>query len=178
MRRRLARTATSLEEAVVSASPYARRGDGAGERRLKVDAVRLWTGGLATALVAALVAVIGVLIARGLFDIPVLAPTGEGTLGDVSTARFAGLAAVAALAATGLMHLLLLSTPRPTRFFSWIVSLLTLIAALVPFVTDADLDTKVASALINLAIGIAIGSLVPAVARGATRLDRGQPTGF
>ncbi len=77
----------------------------------KLDAGRLWTGGLATAAVAALVAVVGVLIARGLFDVPVLAPTGEGTLGDASTARLAGLAALAALLATGLLHLLLLTTP-------------------------------------------------------------------
>jgi hypothetical protein len=55
----------------------------------KLDAGRLWTGGVATAAVAALVAVAGVLIARGLFDVPVLAPTGEGTLGDASTARLA-----------------------------------------------------------------------------------------
>jgi hypothetical protein len=79
----------------------------------KVDAGRLWTGGLATAAVAALVALVGVLIARGLFDVPLLAPTSEGTLGDASTAGLAGLAAGAALLATGLMHLLLLSTPRP-----------------------------------------------------------------
>jgi len=39
-----------------------------------VDASRLWTGGLATALVAALVAFVGVLICRGLLDVPVLAP--------------------------------------------------------------------------------------------------------
>jgi hypothetical protein len=51
------------------------------------------------------------------------------------------LAAVAALLATGLMHLLLLSTPRPFRFFTWIVSLLTLVAVLAPFLTDAKLAT-------------------------------------
>ena len=33
-----------------------------------VNAGRLWTGGVATALVAALVALVGVLIARGLLD--------------------------------------------------------------------------------------------------------------
>jgi hypothetical protein len=60
-----------------------------------------------------------------LVDGPVLAPAREGALGDASTARLAILAAVAALVATGLMHLLLLSTPRPFRFFTWIVSLLT-----------------------------------------------------
>jgi len=83
-----------------------------------VDAGRLWMGGLVTAVVAALVAVVGVLIARGLFDVPVLAPTGEGALGNASTARLALLAAVAAVAATGLMHLLLVSTPCPFRFFT------------------------------------------------------------
>ena len=94
--------------------PYIEGDDGIGRGRLRVDAARLWTGGLATALVAALVAVVGVLVARGLFDVPVLAPTGEGALGNANTARLAGLAAVAALLATGLMHLLLLSTPDPS----------------------------------------------------------------
>jgi hypothetical protein len=82
------------------------------------------------------------------------------------------LAAVAALLATGLMHLLLLSTPRPFRFFTWIISLLTLAAVLAPFMTDAKLATRVATAAIGLVIGIAIGSLVSGAARSATRLSR------
>ena len=134
-----------------------------------VDAGRLWTGGLATALVAALVAVVGVLIARGLFGVPVLAPNEEGTLGDASTFRLAALAALAALLATGLLHLLLVSAPQPRRFFGWIVTLATLVATLLPFLTDADLDEKVATAAIYLAIGISIGSLLSGVARSATR---------
>ena len=151
--------------------PYAQRGtDGNRPQRLRLDAGRLWMGGLVTAVVAALVAVVGVLIARGLFDVPVLAPTREGTLGNANTARLALAAAVAALAATGLLHLLLVSTPRPFRFFTWIVSLLTLVAVLAPFLTDAKLDTKVATAAINLAIGVAIGSLLSGVARSAIRL--------
>ena len=113
------------------------------------------------------------LFARGLFDVPVLAPTDEGTLGNASTARLAGLAALAALAATGLLHLLLLSSPRPWRLFAWIVSLLIVVAVLLPFTTDAELDTKVATAVINLVIGLAIGTLVPAVARSATRISAG-----
>jgi hypothetical protein len=74
------------------------------------------------------------------------------------------------LAATGLMHLLLVSTPRPFRFFSWIVSLLTLVAVLAPFMTDAKLATQVATAAIGLAVGLAIGSLVSGAARSAIRL--------
>jgi hypothetical protein len=155
--------------------PYVEGQDGTGRGRLRVDAARLWTGGLATALVAALVAVVGVLIARGLFDVPVLAPTGQGALGNANTARLAILAAVAALLATGLMHLLLLSTPRPFRFFTWIISLLTLVAVLAPFMTDAKLASKVATAAIFLVIGMAIGSLVSGSARSATRLSRQGP---
>jgi hypothetical protein len=155
--------------------PYVEGRDGTGRGRLRVDAARLWTGGLATALVAALVAVVGVLIARGLFDVPVLAPTAEGALGNANTARLAALAVVAALLATGLLHLLLLSTPRPFRFFTWIISLLTVVAVLAPFMTDATLATKVATAVIFLVIGMAIGSLVPGAARSATRVGRQDP---
>jgi hypothetical protein len=135
-----------------------------------VDAGRLWTGGLATALVAALVALVGVLICRGLLDVPVLAPTEEGTLGDATTLGLGGMAALAALLATGLLHLLLLSTPRPGQFFTWIVALATVAAAISPFLTGADLDEKVATSAIYLAIGIAIGSLLSGVARSAVRL--------
>ena len=140
----------------------------------KVDAGRLWTGGLATAAVAALVALVGVLIARGLFDVPLLAPTGEGTLGDASTAGLAGLAA-AALLATGLMHLLLLSTPRPGQFFRWIMVLATLIAAITPFLTDAETNTKIATAALYVAIGATIASLISSVARSAVRSRRANP---
>jgi hypothetical protein len=96
-------------------------------------------------------------------------PTREGALGDADTARLAALAALAALLATGLLHLLLLSTPRPIRFFTWIVTLATIAAALAPFLTDADLDEKVATSAIYLAVGLAIGSLLSGVARSAVR---------
>jgi len=144
-------------------------GDGRPAR--SVNAGRLWTGGVATALVAALVALVGVLIARGLFEVPVLAPTDEGTLGNASTFRLAAFAAAAALLATGLLHLLLLSTPQPRRFFTWIITLVTIAAALVPFLTDADLDEKVATSAITLVVGVAIGSLLSGVARSAIRTE-------
>ena len=40
----------------------------------RVDARQLWSGGAATAVVAALVALVGVLVCRWLFKIPILAP--------------------------------------------------------------------------------------------------------
>ncbi|WUJ70176.1 DUF6069 family protein [Kribbella soli] len=133
---------------------------------------RLWAGGAATAVVAALIAVVGILIARGVFGVPVLAPEGEGTWGDADTGKYALYCAVAALIATGLMHLLLISTPRPRQFFNWIMMLATVAAALAPFATEGSTSSKIATGLINLAVGIAIGTLVGGAARAATRERR------
>ncbi|MFI6426823.1 DUF6069 family protein [Promicromonospora sp. NPDC050880] len=134
-------------------------------RARAVDARTLWSGGVATALVVALIALVGVLVLRGVFDIPLLAPQGEGVWGDVSTVRFMVAAAVAALLAVALVHLLLLSTPRALSFFGWIVGLATVVAGVAPFVTDAPLGSKLASALINVVIGFAILGLVSGIAR-------------
>lgn len=138
-------------------------------RRQPVNTRSLWAGGLAAALVAALVAVVGMVIFRGVFDVPVLAPEGDGVWGDASTISLMVAAAVIALLATGLAHVLLLTTPRPLSFFAWVVGLLTVVAALAPFATDAETDSKVATAVIAAAVGITIGTLVSSVARIATR---------
>jgi Family of unknown function (DUF6069) len=138
--------------------------------RPRVDAGRLWPGGVATAVVAGLVALVGVLVCRWLFGIPLLAPKQDGAYGDVHTTALVLLAAAAALVATGLAHLLLLSTPRPLTFFAWIVGLATVLAVLVPFSTAAPLTAKVATAVVDLVLGIAIGSLISGVAARSIRV--------
>ncbi|SEE86822.1 DUF6069 family protein [Jiangella alba] len=134
-----------------------------------VDAGRLWAGGVATAVIGALIAVVGIVLIRGVFDIPILAPEGEGTWGDASTGWYAGGAALAALVSTALVHVLLLTTPQPLRFFAWVVGLATVIGVVAPFTSGADLDAEVATAGLNLVLGIAIGTLVSSVARSASR---------
>lgn len=99
---------------------------------VRVDARILWSGGAATAGVAALTAVVGVLVCRWLFSIPVLAPRCNDAYGDVHTTGFLLAAAAAALVATGLVHLLLLTIPRPFIFFGWIVGLVTTLAVVYP----------------------------------------------
>ena len=111
--------------------------DGARTNPRTVDAGTLWAGGLAAAVVAALIVVVGILLCRGVLDVPVLAPEGEGVWGNADTVTFAVGAAVAALLATGLLHLLLLFTPRPGRFFGWIMGLVTAAAVIAPFTTNA-----------------------------------------
>ncbi len=135
----------------------------------------LWAGGVATAVVAALIAVVGILVARWVFTIPILAPRRDGAWGDASTGAYALSAAGAALVATAIMHLLLLTTPRPQVFFGWIVGLGTIIAVVFPFSTTAPLSQKAATGVLNLVLGIAIGTLLSGVARRA--VGRRRPGG-
>ncbi len=141
-----------------------------GERWLNV--ARLWSGGLATAVVAGLVILVGALVARGILSIPVLAPEEAGYFGDARTGVYAAMAALAALAATGVLHLLVISAPRPQTFFGWIVGLATTIAVVSPFAQAAPVSSQIATALINLVAGVAIATLLSSVASGAVTYPR------
>jgi hypothetical protein len=137
----------------------------------RLNAARLWAGGVATAIVVALIAIAGVGIGRGIFGLSVpVASAGAG----LSSFTYVVLAVLAALVATGLMQVLIMVAPRPRIFFGWIVALATLVAVLAPFenlFTSTGhiplLSSKVATALITLCIGIAIGTLLNAVARSS-----------
>jgi hypothetical protein len=132
-----------------------------------VDAVRLWSGGLATAVVAALIGLVGVLVARTVLRLAVYAPQDAGAFGDSATVLLCTAAAAAALGATGLAHLLVLSTPRPFAHLGWITGLLTAAATVAPFMAGGPLGVALAVAVIHLVIGLAIGSLVAGSAAGA-----------
>jgi len=151
---------------------------GSGSSR-QVDPRPLWSGGIATAVVAALIALVGILVARWLFNISFLSPRREGAWGDASTAGYVFAAVGCALVATALMHLLLLTTPYPRVFFGWIIGLATVVAVVFPFSTTAPLSQKIATGFVNLVLGIAIGSLIAEVSRRATRrvvVRRGGPS--
>ena len=139
------------------------------DRRPGLDATRLWTGGLATAAVAALVGLVGTLVIRVLFE---YAPVGASATHAFSTAN-AGLlclfAAVAALAATGIAHLLVVSTPDPLSYLGWIIGLSTAAAVVVPLIGGLPMAAAIAIAVVNLVIGLAIGSLVVGAAAAAYR---------
>jgi hypothetical protein len=141
----------------------------------KLNAGRLWAGGFATAIVAALVVIAGVYIARGVLGIPVLAPQAAGNLGSSATGVYAAVAAAGALLATGLLHVLLLGAPRPLTFFIWITALADVILVAAPFSQPATLASKVFTAVINLVAGVAVISLLSGVARSAVRVRPAAP---
>ena len=138
-------------------------------QRPVVDAGPLWAGGAATAVVAALVAFVGVLLMEGLLNIDMVRPP-LIPIGDSFVVRYAITAAVLALLATALAHLLLATTPRPRSFFSWIVGLATTAGVVVPFALEGTTGGKLATAGVNLVIGLAIMSLLGAVMRRTTRV--------
>jgi hypothetical protein len=142
----------------------------------RVDPRALWTGGVAAGVVASLVAVAGIVIARGVLHIPLLAPQQHGTWGSANTPTYAACAFAATLIATGLIHLLLLFVPQPFVFFGWILGVATVVAAAEPFTSDASLSAKLATAAINLVLGVAVWSLVAGTANRSQRVPP-SPTG-
>ena len=138
--------------------------------RPSVDAARLWAGGVATAIVACLIGLVGVLVARWLLGIALLAPKRDGAYGDVHTTGLLLGIAAASLVATLLLHLLLLSTPRPLAFFGWIMALATVLFVVIPFSTTAPLDEKAATAVVVVVLGIAIWTLLSGVGARSVRV--------
>src|SRR4029079_16973125 len=169
----------TYDERAYPQQPYDRRGypgdPAAGPpSRVTVNAGRLWAAGVATALVCALIGLVGVLVVRAVFKVALFAPEEASAVGDIDTGLLCIAAAGAALVATGLVHLLLLSTPRPLSYFVWIVGLATLAAVVVPFLSVSPLSVAVAMAVIHLIIGLAIGTLISGAARAATRGPAGS----
>lgn len=143
--------------------------------RRGANAGQVWAAGLATALVAALIALVGILISRWLLHIPILAPRKDGAWGNALTGEYMIAAACIALVATALLHLLMLGTPAPGMFLAWVVGLATVAAVVYPFSTAAPISEKAATAVVNLVIGIAISSLLSGVAARGYRRPRGGP---
>lgn len=142
---------------------------------VRVSAGRLWGAGLATAVVVALLAVVGILIIRSLFHLAILAPRADGAWGNAHTLTYAVLSAAIALAATAVLHLLLVATPHATMFFTWIMVLLTIIAVFVPLtlvVVDHQLD-MIATTALDLLLALTITGLL--VGAGKEAIARSNP---
>lgn len=142
------------------------------DRRMVVDAPRLWAGGVATAVVAGLVAWVGVLIGNDILDFQLSKAAVILSVFGSFAGNYVFTAALLALAGTGLAHALCVSTPRPAAFFGWIVGLLTLVSVVIPFTRAGTMTDKVSVAVINLVIGLVVGSLISAV-MARTVVDRG-----
>ena len=142
--------------------------------RPAVDAGRLWAGGVATALVAALLALAGVLIWEGVLDVEMVEPP-RLEVGESFNVQYAVTAALLALVATGLAHLLILAAPRPLTFFTWIMALATIVGFAIPYTLDGTTEGQVATSTVNLVLGLCITSLIYTVANVTTDWQRTAP---
>jgi hypothetical protein len=133
-----------------------------------IDQVRYWVGTACTALVTGMVGLIGLVAAHGIGHIPVLFVTG-GKLSPLNAASYAMIIAALALLAAALYDGLLHVAPRPTAYFSAIVTMITALAVLSPFTTTAGLHSQIAFGAMNLAAGLTILILVPLAAVNARR---------
>ncbi|WP_265522212.1 hypothetical protein [Oerskovia flava] len=138
--------------------------------RLSVEAGRFWAGAAATALVAALIGLIAVIIFERIFSVGLVPPPDLFSTGS-DQATYAIDAAILAILAAGLLHVLILSTPRPRAFFGWIMALVIIVLAVLPFAWTSDTVVAALSGLVNLLIGVAIWSLLAGVA-GRTIIRR------
>ena len=88
--------------------------------------------------------------------------------------RYAVTAAALALVATGIGQLLVLATSWPSSFFGWIIGLATLVGVVLSFALGGTLGGQVATAAVNLLIGMCVLSLLSSVlARTVTVVPRG-----
>lgn len=136
---------------------------------VEVVAKRLWAGGVATAIVAAGIAILGVLIVNTVLDVGIQTAGRSGALVDNASTIIPVAAAIAALAGTALLHLLLLTTPRPASFFSAIAFLLIAVLILQVFLADGTIGAHLATAVLYAAIGIAIVSMLSGVSATSVR---------
>lgn len=137
---------------------------------------RLWTGGTVTALIAAGFAVVGFLVVHGVLRMPVFGLNPGGTVVTPTMVGYAVAAALAAVLATGVMHLLLVATPRPLFYFSWIGALCTAILVLIPLGVRQSWYEVLPTAAIHLVVGIAITVIVRGTAAASISPPRqGMP---
>ena len=122
-------------------------------REVAVSTRRLWAGGGAAG-----VGVVGVLFVRGVLNIPIL--SAKGGLVNQAMAVVPLSAGLAALAATALLHLLLVTTPRPVAFFGAICAIVIAIVVLQVFLAGGTMEDQVAAAMLYVVIGITVISLL------------------
>lgn len=136
---------------------------------------KLWTGGVVTALIEALLAVVGFLVVNGILGMEILGVGPKDGVYSVTMAGYALAGAFVALVATAVMHLLLVGTPRPLFYFAWIGALCTAILVLIPISLVHDWSDALPTAVNNAIGGIVITVIVRGTAAASITGRRRLP---
>ncbi|HEY1178492.1 MAG TPA: hypothetical protein VGF17_20235 [Phytomonospora sp.] len=112
-------------------SPYAR----------DFAARRFWSACGVTASVAAAVAVVGFMVVRSVFEMPILGVTVYSGVTEPSVVVYVLVVAAGTGAAALLMYMLVTGSPRPFAYFRWIIALALVLVALLPVFAGGDRPT-------------------------------------
>ncbi len=126
--------------------------------------MRYWVGAGITAVLAALASLIALVIAQGIVHVPVVLGSSS-----VHAAVYGLSAAGIALLAAALFDAMIHIAPRPLTYYSWLGSIVTVLATLLPFTSSAGLHSQIALAATNFVVGVIITLLVPVAASNARR---------
>ncbi|NUR07950.1 MAG: hypothetical protein HOQ22_10320 [Nocardioidaceae bacterium] len=132
----------------------------------------LWAGGAAAGVVAALVSAVAALVCQVLLDADLVPAGDRGFVVGGDPVSYPVLAFLFALAATGLLHLLLVAVPQPLRFFGWIMATVLVAVVVAPFAYDVSTGDQVATAVVGGSAVIATWALLLGTARRATAVQR------
>ena len=130
----------------------------------RLDQIRYWVGAGITAVLAALVSLIALVIAQGIVHVPVILGSNS-----VHAAVYGLSAAGIALLAAALFDAMLQVAPRPLTYYSWLAAIVTVLATLLPFTDNVGVHSQIALAATNMAVGLVITLLVPVAASNARR---------
>ncbi|MGO1317960.1 MAG: hypothetical protein ACTMIR_13120 [Cellulomonadaceae bacterium] len=131
--------------------------------KLTLEPGRFIAGAAATALVAALVGMVGVVVFERIFSFRLVPPPDVLSSGSHQTAFAVGGALLAILAAV-VLAVLVLAAPRPRLFFGWIMGLVTTVITVLPFAWTSTLTSAAFTGVVNLLIGVAVWTLLAGVA--------------
>ncbi len=134
--------------------------------RFHIDQRRYWVGAVLTAAVAVLVAVLGMLIAKGVFHQSIIMRDGDGSFA-VHVGAYALFTALISVLTSVLFLGICQFAPRPGLYFAWIGALGVLFTAVLPFTMSLALVSQIIFAVINVLVGVAIVTLVPVSAHSS-----------
>lgn len=144
------------------------------DEHARADAGRLWAGGIVTAIVAAGVALVAVLVTHKLLHVTLLNPDGSREAADDAMVMLPLLAAIVTVFATGLLHLLMTTTPQAPQFFGWIGALGMALVLLEVYLSADEVTGRLATGAVYLLLGVVIISSLSGVGRTAVRYQRRQ----
>lgn len=144
------------------------------DEQARADAGRLWAGGVVTAIVAVGVTLIGVLISHKLLHTALLNPDGSRVATDDAMFTLPLLVAIITLVSTGLLHLLMTTTPRAPEFFAWIGALAIVLILLEVYLSSDEVNERLVTGGLYLLLGVVVTSSLSGVGRTAVRYTRRQ----